>query len=329
MLMLLGLVALSACSGSGFSIKTNIQNLGSQSVRIIYTGQDGGVRDEFAVAQDGRFEYEGYVGEGITIVSVFSSNNVPIFRLAVEGGDDVQVRGDFARPHCYECKGSDPSAEWMKFEHDNEEAYSANDTQTLDAAIEKYVKEHRSSVVSTLLLIADYSDLGGKGAKLLESIDEKARPQSLIDSYMALTIATEQPITQLPPMTLCGTDGQFTSLSTSTNKATVIYWWYNSGVDRHNDIVKLASLETELTPDVTFVDVSLDSDSATWHGVVSSDDTNWKHYWAPGSMLDPAVEKLHIKEMPLCIVTDSTGHQIYRGQDIDAVGKTLHKYLGR
>lgn len=318
-----------ACDNSKFSIVADIENMGNQNVHVVFLG-DSGVHDSFIPTQDNKFGIEGNSQE-LTVVSVLDSQNKPLFRVAVRGGEKVKVTGDLRKPHEYECEGSETAQEWMKFEKEHAALYDTPDRTALDRAIEQYVHDNPSSVVSALLLVHDYSDQGSDQAKkLLASLDESARPASLVSSMQQLhDAATARPITQLHPMMLCGTTGDFEALQPATSRSTFIYWWLENNPARHAQVSAIRQIASKHGGDVTVADVSLAPDSIGWQYIIKSDSAAWKHYWAPGGILDPSIRDLHITSVPLCIVTDSMGRQLYRGNDIPAAQKALEKYLGK
>ncbi|WP_407403165.1 hypothetical protein [Sodaliphilus sp.] len=318
-----------ACDNSKFSIVADIENMGNQNVHVVFLG-DSGVHDSFIPTQDNKFGIEGNSQE-LTVVSVLDSQNKPLFRVAVRGGEKVKVTGDLRKPHEYECEGSETAQEWMKFEKEHAALYDTPDRTALDRAIEQYVHDNPSSVVSALLLVHDYSDQGSDQAKkLLASLDESARPASLVSSMQRLhDAATARPITQLHPMMLCGTTGDFEALQPATSRSTFIYWWLENNPARHAQVSAIRQIASKHGGDVTVADVSLAPDSIGWQYIIKSDSAAWKHYWAPGGILDPSIRDLHITSVPLCIVTDSMGRQLYRGNDIPAAQKALEKYLGK
>lgn len=318
-----------ACDNSKFSIVADIENMGNQNVHVVFLG-DSGVHDSFIPTQDNKFGIEGNSQE-LTVVSVLDSQNKPLFRVAVRGGEKVKVTGDLRKPHEYECEGSETAQEWMKFEKEHAALYDTPDRTALDRAIEQYVHDNPSSVVSALLLVHDYSDQGSDQAKkLLASLDESARPASLVSSMQQLhDAATARPISQLHPMMLCGTTGDFEALQPATSRSTFIYWWLENNPARHAQVSAIRQIASKHGGDVTVADVSLAPDSIGWQYIIKSDSAAWKHYWAPGGILDPSIRDLHITSVPLCIVTDSMGRQLYRGNDIPAAQKALEKYLGK
>lgn len=320
-------VTLTACGGgSTFKISANIDGMGNQNLHVVFLG-DSGVSDAFIPSQDNTFKIQGSSTD-LTIVSILDSQNKPLLRIAAQGGQSLEITGDINNPHHYKCKGSDVAQEWMEFETENASLYDMVDHTKLDQAIEKYVKENPKSVVSTLLVVADYSQLTtAKGAALLESIDAEARPESLVKSAQQALELAGKPDTQLHTMMLYGINSDFEPFSPNNSTATLIYWWNNCDEARSTSIERIKQLEQQYGTRLAVADVNLSPDTAGWHATVINDATHWRHLWAPGSVLDPAIQSLRINSLPLCIVTDSVGKQIYRGDDINAASAALAKCI--
>lgn len=326
--MLAAMVAMSSCDNATFKVDASIEGMGNQNVHIVFLG-DSGVSDAFILVTDGKFKIKGDSHQW-TIVGILDSQNKPLCRFAVKGGQTVTLTGDMGKPHFYTVKGNGDAAAWMDFERENAALYDNPDRKPLDDAIAKYVKQNPGSIVSTLLLIADYSDINSPQAhKLLQSIDPDARPESLVSSMQRMQALVDKPETRLHTMMLCGTSGDFEALVPASTGATLIYWWIDVDQKRRQDIAALRRIKDQYGSALSVADVTLRSDTAGWHSVVAGDSAHWQHYWSPGSILDPAVMNLKLRQLPLCIVADSTGKQIYRGNDITDAASVLNRYFGK
>lgn len=322
---LVAMVALtSACDNSTIKIKADIAGMGNQNVHIVFLG-DSGVVDAFIPVNDGKFKIKGN-SHDLTVVGVLDSQNKPLFRIAVSGGETVEVTGDINSPHHYRCKGSKEGQEWMEFESKHAELYDLADHSQLDRAIEKYVKENPKSKVSTLLLVADYSDAEA-AQKLLDKIDAEARPESLVTSIDRMYAVHNKDADKLHSMMLCALGGDFEPLVPAASGATLLYLWGDYSASRRTDISSIKGLKAKFGDRLMVADISLAPDTMGWRPTIKADTTQWKHYWAPGSILDPAVESLRLRRLPVCIAADSTGRQIYRGNDLKALSTALSKYF--
>lgn len=323
-LLAASLAVMSACDNSTFKISADIASLGNQNVHVVFVS-DQGVTDAFFPAQDGKFKIKGTC-LGTTVVSVLDAMNKPLFRIAVSGGETVEVAGDYSNPHHYRCKGSKLSEAWMDFEREHADLYDRPNCAPLDSAIEKFVKQNPSNMLSTLLLVVDYSD-AEQAAALLTKVDPEARPASLCQSIEQLQAAINKTSTRLHTMMLCGMNGDFEALAPAATGATLIYWWSDNRPERRNDVAAIKALDKKWGARLLIADVALCPDTTGWRPLARSDSASWNHYWAPGSILDPAVEPLHLRRLPVCIVADSTGRQLYRGNDFEQITATLTKYF--
>ncbi len=315
-------LVMGSCDSSTFKISADIKGMGNQNLHVVFLG-DSGVSDAFIPTQDSKFKIKGSSSE-LTVVSILDSQNKPLFRLAARGGETLNVTGDINNPHHYKCSGSDVASEWLEFEEKNAQLYDLPDPSKLDAAIEKYVKDNPSSVVSTLLVVVDYSQaVSEKGAKLLASIDADARPESLVASLEQAHELMGKPDKQLQTMTLLSSNGEFEPFVPGKARAMIIYWWNTMDEKRTADIESIKALELQHSGQLAVADVNLSPDTVGWQATLANDATAWPHYWAPGSVLDPSVEQLRITVLPMAIVTDSLGRQLYRGQDLKAAAAAV------
>lgn len=79
------------------------------------------------------------------------------------------------------------------------------------------------------------------------------------------------------------------------------------------------------TARVQIMDINLDIDSIGWYQATMQDNTSWKHYWVPGSMMNSSIVNLKVKNTPTIIVTDSLGKQKYRGTDAIIARQTVEE----
>lgn len=328
LVLVLIVTMMASCDNSTFKISADIAGMGNQQVHVVFLG-DSGVTDAFIAVNEGKIKIKGNSSE-LTVVSFQDSQHKPLFRVAIAGGETVEITGDINTPHQYKCKGSDVAEQWMDFEREHAQLYDSPNTTPLDQAIEKFIKDNPKNPVSTLLLVADYSDnTSSKAEQLLNSIDAKARPERLISSMMQLRSSQGQPIKQLHTMMLCNDKNDFDAVVPSKTATTLIYWWAENNEGRRNDVEQMKQIAHEFGSDLQMVDVSLNTDTTGWHAIINSDAAEWQHYWAPGSILDHAVQDLQLRQLPLFIATDDQGKQIYRGADAKAARNAIAKRLGK
>jgi hypothetical protein len=308
-------LCMQSCTSSDFKVSAELKGLGSQNVRVAYRGADGGIVDSWITAQNDALVITGKCSEP-TLLMVYNSMSVPVMRLLISGGDKLEVKGSISSPYELEIKGSDIMEEWNKFVVKHKNEYDMNNAPKLNEAIEKYVKDNPKSLVSTLLVLLDYAPSDdNKVAQLLKEIDDSAKPESIMESFNTITLRLKNPNTSLTSLNLLEMESDdFKVAKLAGTKPSVILFW-----DKDLENNKRSSAFEELkmldTTRVNIIDINIDSDSTQWRNTVAATASKWKHYWAPGSMMNSELLRLQIKTTPTIIVTDSLGHQQYRGDD--------------
>ncbi|MBR5087643.1 MAG: hypothetical protein IKX31_11640 [Muribaculaceae bacterium] len=306
---------LCSCSNNKFQADIELKGLGNQRVRIVYCGADGNIVDTWQLAEKDHLLIKGSCASP-SMMYIYNSMSVSIMRLVVSGGDKIKVTGKLINSYDLKVEGSDILVKWNNFIVQHKAAYQVKNPQMLNPEIEKFVKSNPRSVVSTLLVLFDYSPSDDtKIDKLLEMIDDVAKPNSLLESYNAMKSRIIKPSTEIGTLNLFELISQdFESTSFKGGKPSVLFFWDKlmENNERKTVIEELKMLDQEK---VKIVDINIDADSTSWNSTVSGDSTSWKHYWVPGSMMNSEVIRLQIVSTPTIIVTDSLGKQLYRGND--------------
>lgn len=304
---------LASCNSHGWKVQCELKGLGMQNVRVVYTTHEG-VKDRWIAAKDDRFEVEGSTDDG-SLVAVYSGQMHLLAHLVVQPGDKVKVSGSIDAPLALQVKGNKTSQRWYEFIGKHLKEYKNGDQNAIDKAIEAYAKEHPKDMTSTVLLLMDYGKLASDFTateKLINSLDEDARPAWLMATFNQLSEALRKTATRLNPMMLFGDSGDFESLSPRNAKATVLYLWSSSQTDRNGWIALLKELST---PDAQtqIADLCLEPDSVSWRNLLKADSTAFKHFWVPEGVVNADLMRLNIDRVPTLIVTDSIGNITYRG----------------
>ena len=309
------LAALGSCSNSDFSADIELKGLGNQRVHVIYCNSDGNVVDTWMIAEKDHLIIDGDCGSP-SLLFLFNSMNVPITRIVVTGGDKIKVTGKIVDSYNLKVEGSELLEKWNDFIVKHKTAYQTKNPAILNPEIEKYVKSNRTSVVSTLLVLFDYvPSTPERVDKLLDMIDEGAKPSSLIDSYNTIKGRIIKPATRITSLNLYEmTSEDFETARISGSKPSILFFW-DKELDKTKRNTIIEELKTFNAEAVNIVDINIDSDSVSWYNTIAADNTSWKHYWVPGSMMNAEVIRLQITSTPTIIVTDSLGNQKYRGND--------------
>ena len=310
-----------------FKVKVELRGLGSQQVKVVYSGADGGIVDYWARCENNTFEIEGTCSNP-SLLLVYNKMNVPIVKLVVAGGDKLEVKGKILEPYELDVKGSEMAEQYNAFMVKHKMEYKSANSQALNTAIETFVKDNPKSVVSTVLVMLDYSP-GDDNAidKLLEKIDDSAKPESLIASYNLLKSREKKPTTKITSLNIFEQgSGDFEAAKIAGNKPSVIVFW-DRDLSQNKRKMIFEEMKMLDAAQVQVLDISLDIDSTGWYYATHQDGTTWKHYWVPGSMMNGEIVSLQVNTTPTIIVTDSLGNQLYRGQDAIIARQTVEDML--
>ncbi len=312
--ILLLFVLLTSCSDT-FKIEGNLNKLGNQSIRMLYATPHG-VQDVWTVSKDNHFEFSGSTDE-LTLVFLFDAQSRMLGRFVLENGDDVEIKGNADAPFNIEVKSSDVNEDWYEFINNHAKDYENNNKTALDNEIEKYVARHPDELLSTLLLIVDYSRLNNANnvQQLLNKIDQDAKPESIIANYKKLTQRFVRPTSRLSSLLLYESTGDYSSFMPTTAQASILYLWLNSS-NHSNEVNSLKTLVENHGAKLLVADVYVNPDTAVWRTLVKADGGKWKHYWAPEGPLNDQLKSLDMQSTPLFVVADSMGKIVYNGNNV-------------
>ena len=316
-MLLAALVA--SCSGSGFKIDGDITGLNRNVVKVIYLADSGLVNEWVDLDKKGPFEFKGASAQP-TLLNLQDHMGATIAAMVVADGDHLKVKGDAGKAMDVKVKGNRLNEDWQLFRKEHAAFYTDPNPSRLDAAIEKYVKEHPADVLSTVLLMADYSDHTDKARldALLGSIEASARPESLTRSLPGFAASRKAAIMpRLMSITLFKRGAEFAEVDL-TGRVTLINMWTQPQDGRASVVNTIAALTEEAGNSMRVIDVLIESDTLRWGKTVADDPASWQHYWAPGGPLEPGIELFGITAAPWYVVTDSTGLATYNGPSLQA-----------
>lgn len=320
------LPVLCCCSGSKpFKVSVNLQGLGAQNMHVVYVGEDGGIVDSWVKCENNAFSIEGKC-LGPSVMLVYNSFNVPLVKLIINSGDEIEVSGKVIDVYDMKVKGSEDVVQYYSFMSKHKVDYQSPNKQALNTAIENFAKDNPKSIVSTVLVLFDYCPTDDtKTDKVLALIDASAKPETLMASYNLLKSQEKKPITKITSLNMVElSSGDFEVVRVAGTKTSVIFFW-----DREMGINDRKMINEELkmldTARVQIMDINLDIDSIGWYQATMQDNTSWKHYWVPGSMMNSSIVNLKVKNTPTIIVTDSLGKQKYRGTDAIIARQTVEE----
>ena len=315
---LLLLLMMASCSGDRFKIDGNLVNLNGAAVHIVYCADTVVVDQWVDVDKKGRFTYQGVSSQPV-VVSLSDQRGELLTQLIAMNGDHLKVAGDAGKSMGVNVKGNRLNEEWQLFRDEHRAFYTDPNPSRLDAAIEKYVRDHPSDVLSTVLLVTDYSDFGDREKldKLLRGLQDQARPESLVQLLNGSQSGRKRPpLPRLTSLTLFKHGGKFEEIRL-TDKTSMLSMWANPQKGRKALIDQLQTFDKG----IRIIDILTESDSLRWHQTIADDPKDWLHYWAPGGPLEQGIQMLGITSLPWYAVTDSTGLVVYSGPSCDAAAK--------
>lgn len=314
--LLLLVPMLASCSSDSFKIDGDIAELDGNVVKVVFRGDSGIVDETAELDKKGHFTFKGTAALPV-IVSLLNQRGEQLMTVVATNGDHLKIKGKAGNGGSIKVKGNRLNEEWQLFRDEHAAFYSDPNPSRLDAAIEKYVREHPADMLSTVLLVADYSDYSDldKVNQLLMSIESQARPESLIASLLGYTKGRKKNnLPRLMTLNLVKHGGDFEEIKL-TDRVVLLSLWANPQPDRKDLVAKLQGINES----IIIIDVLTESDTLHWHQTIA--DESWPHYWAPGGPLEQGIQLLGITSMPWYAVTDSTGMIVYSGPNLDSATK--------
>ena len=321
-LFLLILVAvLTSCNSGSFKIDGNITNLENNTVKVVFRGDSGIVEQTADVDKKGHFAFKGESSQP-AIVYLLNDRYETLAVVVAANGDHIKVKGDAGKNMSIKVKGNRLNENWQLFRDEHAAFYTDPNPSRLDAAIEKYVREHPDDVLSTVLMMVDYSDYNdlAKVNKMLKGINTEARPESLTANMM-VTTQLKKRRTNLPRLTtlnLVKHGGDFEEIKLA-DRMTLLSLWANPQNDRSTLAANLQSISDKTEGKIRIIDILAESDTLRWHQTIQGE--KWPHYWAPGGPLEQGIQLLGITSLPWYAVADSTGLIVYSGPNLDTATK--------
>ena len=321
-LILIALTAtlLAACSSDSFKVDGEIANLDGTTIRVIFQSDSDVVDEQVNVDKKGHFTFTGAAAQP-ALVSILDNKGETMATVVAVNGDHLKLKGDAGKPMGIKVKGNKVNEEWQLFRDEHAVFYTDKNPSRLNAAIEKYVHDHPDDLLSTVLLVADYSDYsdGDKMDKIFKSIDIKVRPESLTQAVVSNTRKKKGALPRLMTLNLIKHGAGFEEIKL-TDRVTILAMWANPQPNRQELATKIRGIIEPSDSKIDVIDILTESDTLKWHKTIAGED--WLHYWAPGGPLEQGIQLLGITTMPWFAVTDSTGLVVYSGPNFDEAKKS-------
>ncbi len=268
-----------------------------------------------------------------------TGSTVPAVAFYAERGDKITISGGDADPLTWDIGGNDLNERWSKWRQQNAAALRSRQSKLINPAVAKYVKAHKSDVLSAVLLLTSYvrSDNEREFADLWNMLDADARDQEIITAIGRADKLAAAPVdkpVRITDLKLHAMGESIATVRPASADALLLYFWQGNEPQRRGDIDSLRALMKEqherAGKRLTAVDVALTADSMSWLNTVrldSADSKGWLHTWAPGGRMHSSIYALDIPSTPWFVVIDSLGNQTYRGAESKAALKQVRELL--
>ncbi len=320
-------MALSACKSDSFKIEAQIEGMGTQNLMITYATEDGVVQD-WATVQEDKLTYEGFAPE-VTVITVAKEEGEMVLRTAVKNGDDISVKAVAGRPFDTTIDGAETAEEWNKFIMENRIEFEQGNNKAIDEAIEQFIANNPKNVLSTVLLLFEYSSLRNTAHidSVLNTIDIAAKPLLLINTYNAVRNERNkvQDGNQIYMFNHYDSNGNWTEFRPIRHGYSVLWMWSNNDRQHKQQADSLKKIYDKLDGRLFVADVYTEADTLLWRKKFTADSTQWIHYWNPGGPYNPRTAYLRIFDTPTIMLIDSLGKCVYKGNAMGEIEKIIGK----
>ncbi len=326
---LLLFLLLASCGGSDeYLIECDIMGLGDKGLEMIYS--DRGVKRLSFHPVDGKVLMRTNLPRK-TLVEVFSLDNRLLFSAIGQNGGHIKVKMEIDDPSSLSITGDDVSSDYARITALNDSLFRHGSDTEVNALIAREIHAAPASMASAMLLMNHVRTPGHElqADSLLNTIQPEARPTWLIGSYASL-LGEQLAVT---------VKNSVPNISIHTGSDTTIRFnpsLQSYGLLIFNDSRKPDSLTSRIRSlrnghkrrRLDILEVSFAPDSASWKETVSRDSSTWKQAWVPGGAGSQQIRNLTVPRLPFYIVTDSAGHQVYRGTSLYHADTLLRSRLG-
>lgn len=314
------LTLLCACSDRDrFVIEGQFEGEAPQSVRALFYAQ-GALQNVPVSVREGKFVIEGRSSDPV-IIDIFLPDKTRIATLVATNGETVKLKLS-AKPYSFSAEGDDTSEELSKWVKDNASTLNGGDSEEINGIIEKYIKDNRDNLLSTVLLLSYYdSSLDPvEGASLFDMIAADVRPSSMVEGYSEMLGRMKAGIEGVvvdPIAYYVARDSA--NIFTPRDQHYTLLALTSTMHGRDTIVGELARLAEN--DSVKVVELSVDRDSTVWRRSIAPDSAAWVQGWLPGGVMSAGVEQLAIPRLPYFVIVDSVGNQLLRSPSVTAASR--------
>ena len=176
----LAAVAMSSCGGgSSFTVKGEVEGLGSEEVEMYYTGAGGAIQHVTARADaDGSFTLHGDAPDTV-LIEIFRSSGAPLAQAVATNGQTVKLSMKLDDPRSIEMRGNDAVEAMSAF------LRACAGSPRLNDSVAAFVSRNADNCASMALLLTafDAEREPERADSLFNLIGPKGRLLSLSAAY--------------------------------------------------------------------------------------------------------------------------------------------------
>ena len=323
----LTVVLIAGCSGNEFFLDFSLPENVSANYNVVYyaDSKKGGMTIQtVAPIIEGKCHFRGVTVLPTLLYLTNRNYECPLIIYAGKG-DKIKVTGDTANPYTWKVEGGDINKKLSEWRNENASTLLGTDKNSINTAIEKYVRSNPDDPVSTLLLLTCfyrdknetlYRDL----FNLLEGEARSEKWLNLVSRADQLSFAVRPPA-KMKSLVMRSYPKGLDTIYTDSVKATLLMFW-DMGIDRKKayfDSIKTISKEFPDSDSRIIADIYLDNDSISWRNQLKRDTlSGTARLWVPEGVASRELIQLGVTHSPYFIVFSSSGEQEYRGDVMDS-----------
>lgn len=344
--LLIVIAVLSGCTKNEFKIEFSFPKETIGNFQVTYYAWDskhGFWVETTAVLQEGRAVVDGMTRRPTLLyIKDISSGMLPL-ALYVERGETLTISGDSPDPYTWTVKGDKISEQWAAWRAENASMLRQGG-ESAAKAVEKFVKGHKDSRLSAMLLLTEFDRRENPEIflSLWNSISKDVRDPQLAEmagvpdlSGSALETGpdgnlrfAESP--KLKTLVLRTLTHGIDTLDISKAKASILYFSESSSSSRREAIDTLRSV-SKAYPDSAgriIADIYAEPDSMMWTRSIRHDSLSKAvRAWLPKNLADPLATEAGVTRLPWFIVLTKGGARVYSGQDLKEAARAFRKSM--
>ena len=259
-------------------------------------------------------------------MDVFTVDGEWLFGCVARNGDDPEVKMSLADPSKIEIKGNDDSRRYAAFLSANDSILRSGDAAAVNALIAREVRANPSYISSAMLLATVFNARGYEllADSLINTLTPEARPEGVIGGFAGLVGEQLTPAVRgdVRTMTFRAAPDTVVRYVPAMQSYSLLVF---VGRSKHDSIRSVLREMQSTLPKKRFTEIEMTvmSDSASRAALDSPRQRQVGPGMASRRRGSQRRESCPVPYVPFFIVTDSLGHQVYRGGSVSAASDTL------